>query len=428
MNNSKSNSSQSQITNHKSPIKIGITGQAGFMGKHLFNYLNFIKDVELVSFKDEYFKSKNELENFVKKCDAIVHLAAMNRHEDQQVIYDTNIKLVKDLISSCESTNSKPHILMSSSTQETRDNLYGKSKKEGRELLENWANENDAYFTGMVIPNVFGPFGQPYYNSVIATFCHQLTHGEEPKIQTDGELKLIYINELVEEFWEKIKEAQDKRQKEKDKSKKTTLSEVEASKVKFISNGESQKDFVEKYEVPYTKEIKVSEILDLLKGYKEIYFEKGIVPQINNNFELALFNTFRCYFPNGKFPFFLKKNMDNRGSFVEIIRTNVSGQYSYSTTKPGITRGDHYHTRKIERFAVISGKAQIELRRIGTDDIVSYELNGENPSFVDMPIWTTHNITNIGDTDLFTLFWINEPYDPSDPDTYFEKVRTEDKR
>ncbi|MFZ1290157.1 MAG: NAD-dependent epimerase/dehydratase family protein [Melioribacteraceae bacterium] len=413
MKNSKSSNSQSPITSNQSPVtsnqsplKIGITGQAGFMGTHLFNYLKLKEGVELIPFKDEYFNSKETLENFVKQCDAIVHLAAMNRHDDQQVIYDTNIKLVNDLLEACDKTNSKPHILMSSSTQENRDNLYGKSKKEGRELLENWAKKNNTNFTGFIIPNVFGPFGQPNYNSVIATFCHQLTHGEEPKIEVDGELKLIYINELVEEIWKKIQQANHKSLFTSHKSQ--------------ITNYQAN---VERYEVPHTSVNKVSEILELLKIYKEQYFDNGIIPKINNSFELALFNTFRCYFPNDKFPFFLKQNIDIRGSFVEIIRTNVSGQYSCSTTKPGITRGDHYHTRKIERFAVISGKAKIELRRIGTDDVVSYDLDGENPSFVDMPIWTTHNITNIGDTDLYTLFWINEPYNVDDPDTYFEKVR-----
>jgi len=401
MESSNSSNHQLPVASNQSPIKIGITGQAGFMGTHLFNYLKLKEGVELIPFKDEFFSSKETLENFVKKCDAIVHLAAMNRHEDQNVIYDTNIKLVNDLVSACENTNSTPHILMSSSTQEIRDNLYGKSKKEGRELLENWAKKNNAYFTGMIIPNVFGPFGQPYYNSVIATFCYQLTHGEEPKIEVDGELKLIYINELVEEFWIKIQQTNHKSQ---------------------ITNHHST---VERYEVPHTSVNKVSEILEILKSYKKVYFDDGIIPKINNSFELALFNTFRCYFPNDKFPFFLKKNTDNRGSFVEIIRTNVPGQYSYSTTKPGITRGDHYHTRKIERFAVISGKARIELRRIGTNEVVTYYLTGENPSFVDMPIWTTHNITNIGDDDLFTLFWINEPYDPNDPDTFYEPVRKE---
>lgn len=392
---------------NKNKIKVGITGQAGFMGTHLYNYLNLKDDITLIPFEDSYFDNSKTLKRFVSECDTIVHLAAMNRHEDPQVIYDTNIKLVKDLLAACDSTISTPNIIMSSSTQEERDNLYGKSKKDGRTLIEKWAEDNKTGFTGMIIPNVFGPFGQPNYNSVIATFCHKLTHGEMPQIQVDGELKLIYINELIEEFYKKI---------------------VKNSGREEEGNGEKEKEKrgkVERYEVPHTSVNKVSEILKILERFKAEYFEKGIVPKISNSFELALFNTYRCYFPEEKFPFMLTEHTDNRGAFVEIIRTNESGQFSYSTTKPNITRGDHYHTRKIERFTVINGKAKIELRQIGTDNVVTYMLDGKSPSFVDMPIWTTHNITNIGDSDLYTLFWINEPYDPNDPDTYFEKVRIE---
>ena len=370
--------------------KVGITGQAGFMGTHLYNYLNLKEDIETIPFEDAFFDDEAVLEDFVKKCDVIVHLAAMNRHEDQQVIYDTNINLVEKLIAACEQTNSKPHILFSSSTQEKQDNLYGQSKQKGRELFEDWARRNEARFTGMIIPNVFGPFGQPYYNSVVATFCHQLTHGETPQIHVDGEVKLIYINDLSEEFYNKIIDHE---------------------------NGP-----VNKYEVPHRTAIKVSSILNLLKGYKNDYLEKGIFPDLSNPFELALFNTFRCYIPESHFPFHLTKHADNRGVFVEIARTNTSGQFSYSTTVPGITRGNHYHTRKAERFAVIKGKAKIQLRRIGTNHLIEYELNGEQPSFVDMPIWYTHNIINTGDEELVTLFWINEPFNQDDPDTYFETV------
>jgi UDP-2-acetamido-2,6-beta-L-arabino-hexul-4-ose reductase len=371
-------------------MKVGITGQAGFMGTHLFNYLNLKKDIETIPFEDAYFDNKTKLEDFVVRCDVIVHLAAMNRHKDQQVIYDTNIKLVEKLIAACENTNSKPHILFSSSTQEKQDNLYGQSKQKGREMFEAWANRNHARFTGMIIPNVFGPFGQPYYNSVVATFCHQLTHGETPKIHIDGEIKLIYINDLCEEFYNKI-----------------------------IS---TEKQVISKYEVPSRKTIRVSALLELLQEYKDNYFEKGVFPDLSNPFELALFNTFRCYIPQEHFPFQYTKHADNRGVFVEIARTNSSGQFSYSTTLPGITRGNHYHTRKAERFAVIKGNAKIQLRRIGTNNVIEYELDGENPSFVDIPVWHTHNITNIGTEELITLFWINDPFNPDDPDTYFETV------
>lgn len=370
--------------------KVGITGQAGFMGTHLYNYLNLKEDIETIPFEDAFFDDETVLENFVKKCDVIVHLAAMNRHEDQQVIYDTNINLVEKLIAACEQTNSKPHILFSSSTQEKQDNLYGQSKQKGRELFEDWARRNDAHFTGMIIPNVFGPFGQPYYNSVVATFCHQLTHGETPQIHVDGEVKLIYINDLSEEFYDKIIEYDN--------------------------------SLVNKFEVPHRTVIKVSSILSLLSGYKNDYLGKGIFPDLSNPFELALFNTFRCYIPENHFPFYYTKHADNRGVFVEIAKTNTSGQFSYSTTVPRITRGNHYHTRKAERFAVIKGKAKIQLRRIGTNQLIEYDLNGEEPSFVDMPIWYTHNIINTGDEELVTLFWINEPFNPDDPDTYFETV------
>jgi len=375
-------------------IKVGITGQSGFMGTHLYNYLGLKESIARIPFCDEFFNDANKLDDFVQSCDIVVHLAAMNRHGDPQVIYDTNIKLVIDLIKACERTESNPHIIFSSSSQENRDNLYGKSKKDGRRLFEKWADENSAKFTAMVIPNVFGPFGNPYYNSVIATFSHQLTHGEKPEIQIDGELKLIYINELVQEFYKAVT---------------NNIDGMTEENIKY-------------YEVPHSSVSKVSELLSVLLRFKKDYFELGIIPEINNSFELALFNTFRCYMPLEKFPFLLKENIDNRGSFVEVIKTNTSGQFSFSTTKPEITRGNHFHTRKIERFAVIKGKAKIELRRIGTNEKVTYFLDDSQPSFVDMPIWYTHNIKNIGDTDLFTLFWINEPYNSTDSDTFYEIV------
>jgi UDP-2-acetamido-2,6-beta-L-arabino-hexul-4-ose reductase len=148
----------------------------------------------------------------------------------------------------------------------------------------------------------------------------------------------------------------------------------------------------------------------------------GIFPSLEDAFEKALFNTFRCYAPQEHYPVKLTKHTDDRGSFVEIARTETSGQFSFSTTVPGITRGNHYHTRKAERFAVISGKALIQLRKIGTDEVIDYYLDGKEPAYVDMPIWYTHNIKNIGDEELITLFWINEPYNPKNADTYFENV------
>lgn len=370
--------------------KIGITGQNGFIGKHLYNTIGlFPEEFKQVEFHKDFFENKNKMDEFVTQCDVIVHLAAKNRHNDPQVIYDTNLGLVQKLISSLERTKSKAHVLFSSSTQEERENLYGKSKKEGRELMADWAKRSGGKFTGMIIPNVFGPFGHPNYNSVVATFCHKLSHNETPKIDVDGEMKLIYVGELVEAILIEIRS--------------------EESKDEIL--------------IPFTSESKVSQILALLENYKTQYQDKGIIPLLNNRFEVNLFNTFRCYMDiENHFPVKFTQHTDPRGAFVEVIRLNVGGQVSFSTTVPGITRGNHFHTRKIERFAVIKGKALIQLRQIGTNKVLDFYLDGTEPAYVDMPVWYTHNIKNIGEEELYTIFWINEFYDEKDPDTYFEGV------
>ncbi len=375
--------------------KIGITGQAGFVGNHLYTTLSLDKTVELVSFERDFFNNKAALEDFVVQCDCIIHLAAMNRHDDANVIYNTNLKLVDDLINACLRKNATPHIIFSSSSQEDRDNLYGQSKKEGKEKFKAWAAKSGGKFTSLTIPNVFGPFGKPDYNSVVATFCHKVARDEKPTIIQDGEVGLIYINELVRIFID------------------TAKNQIDADKL-----GENSFEV----RIKPTSKNKVSKILALLNRYKEDYMGNGIFPNLNNAFEKALFNTFRCYVPEGHYPVKFTKHTDPRGSFVEIARTQTSGQFSFSTTVPGITRGNHFHTRKAERFAVIRGKALIQLRKIGTDKVIDYYLDGEEPAYVDMPIWYTHNIKNIGDTELITLFWINEPYNQEDADTYFEDV------
>ncbi len=378
-------------------LNIGITGQAGFVGTHLYNSLGLNPEkFTRIPFEDSFFADSALLKAFVSKCDVIVHLAAMNRHNDPEVIYKTNIGLVNQLIKACEETKSTPHILFSSSTQEERDNLYGKSKKEGRFLLENWADKHNAQFTGLIIPNVYGPFGNPYYNSVVATFCHQLTHNEQPRIEVDGVINLIYVGELVDQIIKLVEKV------DKDHKNDVVIQEVK---------------------IQHTAEIKVSTLLKTLETYRDNYFTKGEIPALDTPFNRNLWNTFLCYIDHEKFfPFHLKLNTDDRGSFVETVKLNSGGQVSFSTTVPNITRGNHFHTRKAERFTVIKGKARIDLRRIGTDKVYSFELDGTNPSFVDMPIWYTHNITNIGTEELYTIFWINEHYDASNPDTYFEKV------
>ncbi len=369
--------------------KIGITGQSGFIGSYLYNTLKLDCDnYRIVEFHRDNFNNEAALEAFVKECDIIVHLAGVNRHANADVIYQANIDLATKLADAIKRAGSAAHIIFSSSIQEGKDNVYGNAKKAARMILADAAKMNGAGFTGLIIPNVFGPFGNPYYNSVIATFCHQLTHSEEPIINVDGELKLIYVAELVDVI------------------------------INCFTNKPNDEILV-----PHTSQIKVSAILSILNRFKQDYFDKGVIPVLNDSFELNLFNTFRSYIDlRNYFPFQLKRNADNRGVFVELVRLNIGGQVSFSTTLPGITRGNHYHTRKIERFAVLKGKAKIQLRKVGTGEVLDFYLDGSEPSYVDMPVWYTHNITNVGHEELLTVFWINECYNADDPDTYMETV------
>lgn len=378
--------------NNLNMIKVGITGQDGFLGWHIYNNLKLANtEFECINFSRSFFNDEGKLDTFVNSCDVIVHLAAMNRHESLEVIYETNINLTKQLIDSLKRTGSKAHVLFSSSTQEESDNLYGKSKMICRELFLAWANEFNGQFSALIIPNVFGPFGKPNYNSFISTFSYKVVRGEQPTILNDNVVRLIFVQELVD----------------------------------FVIKVIKDKVFSDYLIVPYSAEVKVSEVLSLLIEFKKLYIENGIIPKLENKFKLDLFNTFRSYINlEEHFPVHYLEHRDSRGAFVEIIRLNDGGQISFSTTYSGITRGNHFHTRKIERFSVIKGKALIQLRKIDSSEVLSFELSGDSPAFVDMPIWYTHNIKNIGGEDLYTIFWINEFYNPEDADTYFEEVET----
>ncbi|HML73236.1 MAG TPA: NAD-dependent epimerase/dehydratase family protein [Anaerohalosphaeraceae bacterium] len=368
--------------------RIGITGLAGFMGTHLKDRLSREKEMEVLPFEDSFFDNPDVFIDFAKKADVIVHLAGVNR-DQPEVIYRKNIELMEKLLHYVDVSGNKPYILFSSSTQIERDNEYGRGKKKAMELLQQWSQKNNTPAVSMVVPNVFGDGGRPFYNSVVATFCYQVTHSQEPKIDKDGRMTMIYINDLVEDIY------------------------------RLIQSPPAQ------YQVEYIKpraEVQVSEILALLNKFKDFYYGSGMVPAIKSGFERDLYNTFITYMDAADWERHLKRNTDERGSFVEVFKLENGGQVSFSTTRPGITRGNHYHIRKNEKFCVVSGQASIKLRRIGTDKVIEFKVSGEAPSWVEMPIYHTHNITNIGESELVTLFWINEHFNPDDPDTFFEKV------
>ena len=370
-------------------MRIGITGQNGFIGYHLTQTIKYKhSDYTLVPFQKSFFEEESALVVFVFSCDVVVHLAGVNRAETDEEVYDANIKLNTVLKKALINANFKGHLLFASSSQEKGDSIYGKAKKESRVLLEDTINSLGGKFTGLIIPNVFGPFCKHNYNSFVATFCSKIVNHESPQVINDTEVSLLYVGNLVSQILEVIRNPKDSL-----------------------------------FEIRPDLEVKVTEVLDLLNTFKDSYIGGNTIPYLQTPFELQLFNTFRSYLEIDQInPVSIVQHKDERGFFSELIRTEIGGQFSYSTTLSGITRGNHFHTRKIERFMVIGGKAKISLRKIGTTEVYEYLLDGENPSYVDMPIWYTHNIKNIGSTPLITAFWINEPFNSEDADTYFENV------
>jgi len=368
-------------------MRIVISGHNGFIGGHLVRNISLhYSDAEIISLEKEDFESQN-FNGKIQKNDLIFHLAGVNRADSDQEVYNGNKKLNSLLLDHLSNIKYSGKLFFSSSLQEDSSSLYGKAKKEARHEFKRLSEELGFKFYFLKIPNVYGPFCKPNYNSFIATFSDKLIKNEIPNIIQDNTMVLIYINDLIHSILQLLE------------------------------------DHSPKIESEVIQEYKVSEVLKKLISFKQQYLEKGEFPELKTSFDLNLFNTFRSYIDLKTF--FPKKHIlhsDERGFFSELSRSGSKGQSSFSTAKPEKTRGNHFHTRKIERFSVIKGRAKIKLRKFLTDEIISFELDGKNPSFIDMPIWYTHNITNIGEDELLTFFWISEPYDENDPDTYIENV------
>ncbi|NQU17143.1 MAG: SDR family oxidoreductase [Candidatus Saganbacteria bacterium] len=369
-------------------IRVGITGHSGFIGSHLVNCLSREQNISIVSIDDGLFDDLDNLAIRIKDCDCVVHLAGMNRGSEEE-IYSTNIKLAKGLVKCFDKPMKTPHLIFASSILNATDSAFGKSKKEAEQIFMSWAKQSKAALSIFVIPNVFGSFGKPFYNSVVATFCYQLTHGERPKIINDRELELIYINELTEVIKNRI---------------------------------DKQPDSIETIRIPGTKKSSVTALLDILLDFKEHYFIKKVIPALPEQFLVNLYNVFISYLDYTQLEYSPKLHVDNRGELCEIIKLAEGGQVFFSTTKPGVIRGDHYHTRKFERFCVVLGSATIRLRKIGTQDVKEYKVDGKDPQFIEIPVLHTHHIENAGAVDLYTVFWCNEVFDPANADTYAEEV------
>ena len=369
-------------------MKVLISGHNGFIGKHLRRQIACSKNEILVDYLSKSdFKSSELLENKISPNDLIFHFAGVNRDTSEDKVFKKNIQINQTLHSALEKIDFKGKLVFASSIQEKHNTLYGKSKKDSRLRFQKQSELLGYEFIGLILPNVFGPFCKPNYNSFIATFSSMIIDGKKPKIIDDKIIELLYVNDLTNEL-SKI---------------------ITSSKKLNIEN--------------YVRKIKVSKTLDKLVYFHNEYFDNGHIPVFNSDFDVSLFNTYRSYI-NVKefFPKPYKLSSDDRGDFTETLRSGSKGQASYSTTKPTKIRGGHFHTRKIERFSIISGKAKIILREILSNEKIEFILDGKIPSYVDMPIWFTHNIQNIGNNELVTIFWVNEHYDQNDSDTFMEKV------
>ena len=370
-------------------MKILVTGSSGFIGKNLITRLTQLENVELFEYdKDKDFSYLKEI---IHEIDFIFHLAGINRPKSTDEFYSGNKGFTESLVALLEESNHPVPVLLSSSIQAERDNDYGKSKKEAEDILQEYSKRNNIPVYIYRLPNVFGKWCRPNYNSVVATWCHNVTR--DLPIQINDErtmLDLVYIDDVVTEFISKIKRTE----------------------------GMALDNFLS---IPVVHKKTLGEIKNLLFAFKDVRTNL-IVPNMNDAFEKALYSTFLSYYPEDSLIYAISDHTDDRGGFYEFVKMFGGGQVSVSTTKPGITRGNHYHHTKVEKFLVIKGEAVIKLRKIDSDHIVEYLVSEKDPKIVDIIPGYTHSITNTGNSDMILLIWANELFDPDSPDTYFLKV------
>lgn len=367
-------------------MKVGITGGNGFIGTHLYMYLKTRDDIELVDVATrETFASEATLRDFVANKELIVHLAGVNRASDEELV-EGNISPAKKLVDAMDAVSVSPFIIYSSTTHAAnRDIPYGQGKSGVTDIFDAWANSASSSFVNLIIPHVFGEFGRPNYNSGTNTFCHHVANNQDFQFNGSGQLELVHVQDLVEEM--------------------ITLYLSKAAGEHRIQG----------------KQISVTEVVSKLKLFDEQY-KSGVVPDLSDHFDRCLFNTYRSYLPQDSRKVLATKHTDNRGWLVETVKVGSGGQSFVSTTKPRITRGNHFHRRKFERFFVLKGTASIKMRRVNSNEVSEYIIEDGKPALVDIPTLHTHNITNIGESELITCFWTDEFFDSEKPDTFFELV------
>lgn len=369
-------------------MKILVTGAKGFVGKNLVAELRNRGYVEIL--ECDIDTSPATLDEYTQQCEFIYHLAGVNRPKDEKEFMEGNFGFTSDLLELLKKYNNKAPVIITSSIQAKLDNPYGKSKKAGEDLLFSYEKETEAKVLVYRLPNVFGKWCRPNYNSAVATFCNNIANGLPIQVNDPNvEMNLVYIDDVINEF------------------------------INALENKENQKDNFCYVEITHT--IKLGKIVDLINSFKESRHTRSI-PDMSDAFTKKLYSTYLSYLKEDDFSYPLKMNIDNRGSFTEFIKTSDRGQVSINISKPGITKGNHWHHTKNEKFLVVSGTGIIKFRRIDSDEIIKCQVSGEKMEVVDIPTGYTHNIINTGDTDMVTVMWANEAFDPEKPDTFYLEV------
>ena len=382
-------------------MNILVTGANGFVGRNLVSQLENIASgkarnyaiagEELHVLCYDVDSDPAALEEYCRRADFVFNLAGVNRPEDPSEFMKGNFGFASVLLDTLKKCGNACPVMISSSTQAALDNPYGESKRAGEELLFEYGRETGAKVLVYRFPNVFGKWCRPNYNSAVATFCNNIAHGLPIRVNDPSVvMHLVYIDDVVDEL------------------------------IGALSGDEHRAGAF--CEVPMVHEITLGGIVELLYSFRDMQQDLE-VPDLGDAFTKKLYSTYLSYLPKERFCYPLKMNVDNRGSFTEIIRTVDRGQFSVNISKPGITKGEHWHHTKNEKFVVVSGHGLVQLRKIGTDEVINFEVSGEKMEVVEMIPGYTHNIINLSDTeDLVTFMWANEAFNPERPDTYFEPV------
>lgn len=370
-------------------MRYAVTGAGGFLGWHVRCGLRACGS-DVVAIDRQVMSDPVQLADTLVGADAVLHLAGVNRAQ-AEALRDENLALARNLTAALDRAGARPSVVYANSIQSGNGTPFGDGKQAAAEHLAAWGSSTGAPVADVHLPNLFGEHGKPKYNSVVATFSHELATGGQPTIVQDRDVPLLHVQDAVDEI---LKLAEHR------------------------SAGATQ---------PGGRAMSVSALLELLTGFRDLY-TTGEIPDLNDPLHLALFNTYRSYCFPAFVPIHPPLRADNRGHLFECIKGHGGqAQVFCSTSHPGMTRGEHFHRRRVERFIVLSGTGEIRLRRLFADEVIRFQVSGERPAIVDMPTLWVHSITNTGDNELMTLFWANQIFDPNNPDTTTESVLVEER-